>query len=139
MQKYFWILGQEPPPLEPHSEAKHQLFRAYLNAYLNRLTLRPEQDRLRLTIVDGFCGGGSYRGLSGAAITPGSPLIFLQEVAAAEALLQAQRRKQFRLVVDYYFIDESKDHCAYLREEIQRSPFAHLLDNDARIINSAFK
>jgi len=137
-KKYFWLLGREPPTLEPHSEAKHELFRGYLNAYLNRLTLRPEQDRLRLTIIDGFCGGGSYRGLDGE-ITPGSPMIFLQEVAAAEAALQSQRRKDFKLAIDFYFIDESKQHCAYLREEIQKSAFSPMLDKEIRIVRGAFK
>lgn len=134
---YFWIPGCEPPPLEPHSEAKHELFRAYVNAYLNRLTLRREQERLRLTIIDGFCGGGSYRGTNGLLV-PGSPMIFLQEVARAEEVLKSQRRKEFKLAIDYYFIDESKEHCAYLREEIKRSPYVDLLDKQVQIIASPF-
>lgn len=136
-EKYLWLPGRPLPPLEAHSEAKHQLFRAYLNAYVNRLTRRPEQDRLRLTIVDGFCGGGAYSDAGGAEV-PGSPMILLQETAAAQAAVRLERVKPFELATDFYFVDAKPAHCAMLREQILKSPFASMLDHTVKIINGEF-
>ena len=136
-EKYLWLRGREPPPLEPHSEAKHHLFRAYVNAYLNRSNLRPVQDQFRLTIVDGFCGGGTYR-RADDALSSGSPIIFLEEVALAEQVLQAQRRKPFHLNVDFFFVDENREHCAYLEEEIGKLAYAERFRNCIRIISRPF-
>lgn len=135
--KYLWLPGHKLPPLEPHSEAKHHLFRAYLNAYVNRLTRRPEQDRFRLTIVDGFAGGGAYAGPRGTEV-PGSPMILLDEAAAAEAAIRLERTKPFELAIDFTFVDASKPHCEVLAQRIAGSPHAHMLGRNVRVVNSGF-
>ena len=58
---YNWSDSRKPPLLQPHSIAKHEVIEAYLERYLEVLTADPRQDALRLTIVDGFSGGGMYR------------------------------------------------------------------------------
>lgn len=136
-KKYLWLPGRPLPQLEAHSEAKHQIFRAYLNAYINRLTRRPEQDRLRLTIVDGFCGGGIYSDSDGNEV-PGSPMILLQEVAAAQAAVRLERHKPFDLSVDFYFVDAQLSHCVMLQEQINNSSFAPMLNNTIKIIHGSF-
>jgi three-Cys-motif partner protein len=40
---------------------KHALLRDYLVEYFLTLVSSPRQDRIQLTVVDGFCGGGRYR------------------------------------------------------------------------------
>jgi three-Cys-motif partner protein len=50
-----------PPIIHQHSLAKHEILRAYLTAYIQTLISSPFQDRFRLTLVDGFAGGGIYR------------------------------------------------------------------------------
>jgi three-Cys-motif partner protein len=55
---YKWIPGEQPPPLGRHSIAKHNVLRAYLEKYVAILAGRPVQERLKLTLVDGFAGGG---------------------------------------------------------------------------------
>ena len=55
-----WKIGREPPSIRPHSLATHRILRAYLELYVDLLTARPAQETLRLTLVDGFAGGGRY-------------------------------------------------------------------------------
>ena len=136
-RKYLWLPGHKLPPLEAHSEAKHHLFRAYLNAYVNRLTRRPEQDRFRMTVVDGFAGGGAYAGSDGSEI-PGSPMILLDEAAAAEAAIRLERTKPFELAIDFTFVDASRPHCEVLTQRINGSRHAHMLGRNVRVLNSGF-
>jgi hypothetical protein len=58
---YIWISGEEPPILGQHSIAKHRILKEYLEKYIKILTVNLAQERLKLTLVDGFAGGGVYR------------------------------------------------------------------------------
>ena len=49
----------------------------------------PQQERFRLAIVDGFAGGGRYQ-----CGTPGSPLIFIEELKRAVEAVNTQRAVQ---------------------------------------------
>jgi len=55
---YDWKDG--PAPIQQHSVAKHRILQSYLRAYFQTLVSSPSQDVLRLTLVDGFSGGGLY-------------------------------------------------------------------------------
>ena len=59
-EHHHWRIGEDPPLIRPHSLAKHRVLQAYLESYVATLTKNPRQDRLRLTLVDGFAGGGRY-------------------------------------------------------------------------------
>ncbi len=119
-QKYVWKLGQTPPVLDRHSVAKHNVLREYLKLYVSVLTVNPRRERLQLTLVDGFCGGGLYRGPLDET-RPGSPLIMLEAMAAAETLAKASRKKEFLLATEHFFIDEDKSACDHLRHVIAQS------------------
>lgn len=59
MPKSFeWIVGESPPKILAHSKVKHSLIVDYLKRYIRTLTADPRQDVFRLTLVDGFSGGG---------------------------------------------------------------------------------
>ena len=118
--KYVWKLGQTPPVLDRHSVAKHNVLREYLKLYVSVLTLNPRRDRLQLTLVDGFCGGGLYRGPLDET-RPGSPLIMLEAMAAAETLAKASRKKDFCLAAEYFFIDEDESACQHLQYILAQS------------------
>ena len=113
--KYIWKLGQTPPVLDRHSVAKHNVLREYLKLYVSVLTVNPRRDHLQLTLVDGFCGGGLYRGPLDET-RPGSPLIMLEAMAAAETLAKASRKKEFSLQLEYFFVDEDESACEHLRQ-----------------------
>lgn len=116
MPHYDWIWGHPPPLLKRHSEVKHALLRNYLVEYFLTLVSMPHQDRIRLTIVDGFCGGGLYVNEAGQEV-PGSPLVILESIREAEALINTrqERRKPLHIDVELICIDDCPHTLDYLR------------------------
>ena len=75
------------PPLEPHSEGKLQVLRDYVEDYICILCSDSfGRDIFRITIVDGFAGGGVY-----ALDKKGSPHVLLEAVETAEFLRPRER------------------------------------------------
>lgn len=74
-KQYEWTTGAT---LDDHSRRKHKILREYFFKYLVIRCQIPQQEKFRLAIIDGFCGGGRYK--CGAV---GSPLIFLEELKNA--------------------------------------------------------
>jgi three-Cys-motif partner protein len=82
-KQYAWLVGAT---LEEHSRRKHKVVREYFARYLAVRCQLPQQSRFRLAIVDGFAGGGRYRDGS-----PGSPIIFVEELRRAAEEFNARR------------------------------------------------
>ena len=82
-KRYKWTEGAT---LEDHSRRKHKILREYFFKYLTIRCQLPQQSRFRLAIVDGFAGGGRY-----SCGTPGSPIIFLEELKNATKSVNVQR------------------------------------------------
>jgi len=134
-----WKKGHEPPPIRPHSLAKHRVLRAYLERYVSVLTDNPRQKQLRLTLVDGFAGGGKYLELGTRIERPGSPIIMLEAMKAAEVAARASRRlSEFNLNVEYFFIEKSKGAIAYLKSMLTDSEHCSLVDTRIHLINGEF-
>jgi three-Cys-motif partner protein len=83
LKPYDWSGG---PPLEEHTRRKHKVVGEYFFQYVITRCQLPQQRKFRLAVVDGFAGGGRYKGGS-----PGSPLIFLQELDRAVTALNIAR------------------------------------------------
>ena len=100
---YKWADGAK---LEDHSKRKHKILRQYLYEYLKVRCSHPHQHRFRLAIVDGFAGGGRYD-----CGTPGSPLIFIEELKqAAEAVNTIRMTKELRPIeIECHFIFNDSD------------------------------
>ncbi len=79
-----WETGAK---LEEHSKRKHKVIREYLARYLAVRCQYPLQARFRVAIVDGFAGGGRYK-----CGTPGSPIIFLEELRIATEVFNLKRQ-----------------------------------------------
>lgn len=135
-KRYDWKVGSPPPELGHHSLAKHRIIRRYVERYIDIVTATSSQERLNLTFVDGYSGGGQYR--MGAELLPGSPLILLETVAAKEAELKAKRSKGFSINADFYFIDENANHTGFLRSQIENSVFKDRLDKSIHIWTADF-
>lgn len=121
-RKYEWEVGKTPPRIDPHSLVKHKIVQEYLRTYVAVLTARPQLERLRLTLVDGFAGGGMYTGPK-KELRPGSPLIMLESMAAAEVLAKAGRKKDFKLDLEYFFVDEDESACRHLKTILDASEY----------------
>ncbi len=124
------------PELEPHSEAKLRVLSDYVEDYITILCSRSfGQDTFRITLVDGFAGGGIYE--SGKQ---GSPFILLQAVEAAEAKLNAGgRQKRIHIDCHYHFIDEKKEACECLRFQFEQSQYKHRLGKDIFLHKGKFE
>lgn len=126
---YLWKLGHPPPELKRHSQIKHEIVRDYLAAYIDTLVRFPGQEQLKLTLIDGFAGGGDYR-LSGTSdYAPGSPLILLKTAEEAAASINLGRTKPFFLDTRFYFVEKDKETFDYLRTCLG----VHGYGNDERI------
>lgn len=81
--QYDW---QNGPKLDSHTARKHKVIREYFAEYLRVRCKLPQQQKFRVAVVDGFAGGGRY--LDGS---PGSPIIFIEELIAASNKLNIDR------------------------------------------------
>lgn len=103
-KNYEWDFDN-PPPVSNHTLHKHQVYEEYLERYID--TVVPHQgDQVRLSIIDGFCGGGIYRAEDTNDIRFGSPVRIIETVRRKAAEINAKRKKHFRVIVNYYFVDE---------------------------------
>lgn len=140
MSHYDWVVGNPPPLLKRHSEVKHALLRNYLVEYFLTLVSMPQQEKIRLTIVDGFCGGGLYINEDGIEV-PGSPLVILEAIKEAAVLVNVRqdRRKPIQIDLELICIDECSHALAFLRKTLeQRGYGADLAADRIRLVPGDF-
>jgi len=135
-KQYEWRIGKPPPILGDHSLAKHRIIDRYVREYLRICTSTPVQERLNITIVDGFAGGGRYR--YGNGEVRGSPMVLLEAVAEMQDRLNSTRQKGFEIRTDFLFVDIDRRNTDYLRSVIESSPFAEELDRSIHIWTADF-
>jgi three-Cys-motif partner protein len=133
---YRWGIGRSPPELGQHSVAKHDIYTKYVDRYIATLTKQHVVSKLKLTIIDGFCGGGLYT--IGGSVVDGSPLRLLTVVDLARTSL-IERRSDFVLDVDFVFVDENADHVAFLRDQLFKRGYGSLVGTKIRLIQLAFE
>ncbi|PJO79148.1 three-Cys-motif partner protein TcmP [Neisseria brasiliensis] len=114
---YSWSHG--PAEIQQHSVAKLNVLRAYLLEYFKTLTSSRRRKELKLTIVDGFAGGGLYHHKDTKEVIHGSPLVCLESVREAEFTLNQNRTNKLVLDIDYFFIEENKDTYNHLLRTLQ--------------------
>jgi three-Cys-motif partner protein len=114
------------------------VLRKYLETYVSILAARPVQEQLRLTLVDGFAGGGAYVHPDSGARLPGSPLIMAEAMAAAEAAAKKARRKDFLLNVEYVFIEKEQPTIEFLTRELRESKAAFEQMDRIEILRGTF-
>jgi three-Cys-motif partner protein len=129
-KRYSWKTGAT---LEEHSRRKHKIVREYFARYLAVRCQRPVQTKFRLAIVDGFAGGGRYK-----CGSPGSPIIFMEELRVATEELNIKRHSEgmapldiecFLILNDFESeaINILKEHMAPILADIaQNVPKLHL-------------
>lgn len=126
---YRWELNGPLPIIHDHSRAKHDVLRAYLVNYLRILAQSPRSEGVRVTLVDGFAGGGQYRSPNGEII-PGSPLILLDALAEARALVALDRAQRgfkgpYVIQARIHLVEENAQTFAFLHQLIQNLPSAN--------------
>ena len=135
VEPFRWRPGEPPPVIEEHSKAKLAVLRSYLRAYFDRLAINPSREEFRLDLIDGFAGGGTFT--DGGGTIPGTPLIMLEESAAAQERLNRNRSKSLRFDFKYYFTDVDALHARHLQAVLEEHGWA---DRDKVVIrNSRFE
>lgn len=127
-KEYEWTAGAK---LEEHSRRKHKVVREYFSRYLAVRCQMPVQSKFRLAVVDGFSGAGIY-----ADGSPGSPVIFIQELKIAVDSFNIRRRAEGMSPLDIECLlllnDYNPDAIDLLQEQI--SPLvAEVKKNEQRL------
>lgn len=139
--KYYWQIGSPPPTLDRHSQTKHNIVEDYVRRYVLKLMAQANIPELRLSLIDGFCGGGCYQTEDGE-ITDGSPLLMMRAVREARALLNQTRRIPRNINVEYLFVDilkDTTDHLQFWLDAKQQENAIDALDyNRARVVTGDF-
>ncbi len=139
---YAWSLNGPLPVLEDHSLAKHEVLRAYLVNYLRILAQSPHSEGVRVTLVDGFAGGGQYR-LPTGSVVGGSPLILLDALKEARALVSLDRqqrniRKPYTIQAHIHLVEKHRATAAHLQRVIDDTPEAHVPNTTVQIHGGSF-
>lgn len=127
-----------PAIIEQHSLTKHEILKAYLVNYVQTLVSTPYQEELKLTLVDGFSGGGIYKHSTTNELIFGSPIIMLDAIKEADAKINLERRKKIDLKVDYFFIDKNKNACNCLKLILNQRGYGNLVGKTIFVHNSTF-
>ena len=139
MGQYTWQPGEIAPDIGEHSLAKHEVLRSYLGIYVDVLTSDPRREELRLTLVDGFAGGGLYRHPVRGTLHEGSPLIMLRAMEEAEFRAQQRRTKKgFRIDARFFFVESDEATFACLRHNLANPDFINKFKHNAIQIQSTF-
>ncbi|RZI43668.1 three-Cys-motif partner protein TcmP [Herbaspirillum sp. HC18] len=136
--KWDWIIGHPPPQLDPHSKVKHQLVRDYLYRYIRVLMANERMPRLKLSLVDGFAGGGLYD--NGSTTAYGSPLLLLKTVEEANVGLNLKRLHTPRQVdTEYHFVEFKKSNFEYLKHVLNAEGYGERIGRDIALYQNAFE
>jgi three-Cys-motif partner protein len=134
---YNWKNG--PDFIQQHSVAKHRILQSYLAAYFRTLVSSPNQDLLRLTLIDGFAGGGLYVHNDTRELVKGSPFIFLNATREAEYLINKDRRKAVRLEVDYFFVEADKHAHTHLDKVLRDDGYGDQIGTTIHLQHAKFQ
>ena len=138
-EKYVWVPGSAPPPLDPHSVVKHDIVREYLSRYVQVLLSNYLIDEFVLSVVDGFAGGGEYSGTSMGELVPGSPQIVIDTLTEQAILLNVGREKPRNLDVKYYFVEKVGTNLQYLNALLTSRYGAQRLGKDILTLPGTFQ
>ncbi len=134
---YNWRNG--PADIEQHSIAKHEVLRAYLARYFETLAGYPHHDRFRLTLVDGFAGGGEYVHKNTKELILGSPFVCLEAVQDAEIKLNIGRKKPLILDVQYFFVEKDREAHRYLEHSLRTRGYGEKIGQSIHLRKAAFQ
>jgi three-Cys-motif partner protein len=107
-----WGDGQLPI-LRDHSEAKHEILSEYIQKYLAIVCQPRFVDNFNLTLIDGFAGGGKYKGNKN-----GSPFVMIDAVSKATHDINLKREKHVNIEPHYHFIENDKENYNFLKSSL---------------------
>lgn len=125
--------------LQQHSVAKLDVLREYLLAYFQTLGASPRREEIKLTLVDGFAGGGVFRHADTRERILGSPLVFLKAAEEAQRIINATRSKPLRFNLTYIFIEKEASAFRSLLATLKIEGYGHRLGVDIHAVQATFQ
>ncbi|BCQ21904.1 three-Cys-motif partner protein TcmP [Caballeronia sp. NK8] len=139
MSKKHYNWGDGPAIIDEHSITKHQVLVDYLIRYFDQRTRNSRgQESFKLTLVDGFCGGGEYYLRGTKTLVLGSPFRIIEAVESAKKLVNLDRKKPIIFDVQFVFIDKNVHAIRYLRKALTERGFGAALDNTIHLVHAEF-
>ncbi|WP_352780776.1 three-Cys-motif partner protein TcmP [Mesorhizobium sp. M0913] len=137
MPRFVWKTDGTLPGASAHSLAKLRLIDFYLQRYFETVAVNPAMDVLRITFVDGFCGGGAYsdRGTT----VEGSPLVLIGAVEKARRALNEGRTKPINIDAQFYLVDSDQTAIDALRENLAKAGHLTRLGQDIHLTRAPFQ
>jgi len=137
VSKISWVDGLSS--IESHSQAKHLVLETYLRRYFEVRCAPLQLDNFKITLVDGFAGGGMYR-LPDGQPWRGSPLIMLHVVHQMQAAERARRQKKsFSIDARFIFVERNPAHARTLREQIRLDPVSAEFEGRIEVVEGAIE
>lgn len=134
---YDWTNG--PAELDPHSLTKHGVLADYIRRYIEQRTLNSRgREIFRITLVDGFCGGGLFSLRGDGRLVDGSPLRMLQAVEEARQIINLGRTKPIDLQVQYVFVDVSASAIHHLTTLLKERGYEGQIGQSIHLIQDTF-
>ena len=137
-KKYVWAPDMPLPLIEEHSTVKHSITSEYIKRYIYTLLSGFNWDNLKISLVDGFAGGGRYEDVLTGGIVPGSPFLIMDSVREAEAYLATKFEKPKKVNADFYFIESNLSSFDFLQNEIKNSEWNEQLGKNLFLFRSRF-
>ncbi len=134
---YNWTDG--PAELEPHSVTKHDVLVGYLQRYFEQRTLNAHgREQFKITLIDGFCGGGLYKNIITNNEILGSPLRMLAAVKEVTLKINQARQKPIEFSVQYIFVDADQSAIDHLRKTLVNHGYESQVEHQIHLIHSKF-
>lgn len=136
-KKYYWSAdGTELPEIPTYAKAKHLVLQEYVKNWIEVICGHCVVGPDRLTLIDGFCGGGMYK--DGDQLWEGSALRVIRMVESGLNNVQ-QRKEWYKPDIQYIFIDDNIEHVECLKLQLINAGFGHYLDSGkCQIITNDF-
>lgn len=128
--------GRHLPSIEAHTKIKHKVLEEYIKRWVETLAGHGKYGARRLTIVDGYAGGGLYR--DGTNLWEGSPIRLIRKFE--EGLQYVLARKPYlNTDFEFIFIDSNLAHIKCLELQIKSSGLGSYLENEkCKLIHADF-
>ncbi|PMB10299.1 hypothetical protein CEN49_04390, partial [Fischerella thermalis CCMEE 5273] len=128
--------GKEIPDIPAYAKGKHLVLQEYIKNWIEVICGHCVFGPEKLTLIDGFCGGGVYR--DGEQYWDGSAIRMIRMVE--EGLLKVQERKPwYNPDINFIFIDNNIEHTACLELQLKKAGFEHyLVSGKCQIITNNF-
>lgn len=137
-QKYTWdYAAGKLPSIDPHSKIKHKIIRDYIEEYISVIFSNPQIPEVRLSIVDGFCGGGLYQEEHGGEYY-GSPLVILDAIDTAEVRANINRVQPRFVRSRNYFVDKDHTSTECLKVVLRSKGYGDRIGRDINVLTGRF-